>query len=256
MLRTILFFLWLLADLMMELPRRLRVLWLGKRGRWEARRRLIERTVLGWANGAMRRGGVRLTVQGRENLPPAGQNVIFVPNHQSFLDIPIVIAGLDKSFPLMAKHVMKRLPFIRGWMKTLECIIVKPGDVATQAAAMRKSRELLQMGESLVIFPEGRRSTCREMLPFQPAAFSLAAREGIPIVPVAIDGCHKNFDCNRWRIRKVDVRLTVLPMIKTEGMGPRARRALPVQVAQTIQAALDAPTQRCAEKAAPRGRAV
>jgi 1-acyl-sn-glycerol-3-phosphate acyltransferase len=239
MLRTLWFMLRLLVYLICLLPLRFKAWWLKRRHRLAERRSFVGAVARKCAGALLRNGGVTLTVTGRQNLPKEGRNVIYVVNHPSFMDIPVVLAGLGGIHPLMVKHVMKRIPFLKAWMMNLDCVFVKPGNLAMQAAALRRSRDLLQSGRSLIVFPEGKRSKNRRMLPFMPAAFSLACRTGTPLVPVAIDGCDRNFDCNGWRIRNTAVTLHILPPVETAPLPPAKRRALPGQVAGSIWAVLE-----------------
>ena len=73
-------------------------------------------------------GGVQLTVEGRERIPTGGP-VVFVGNHRSYFDIPLMLVALDKPHGLLAKKELSRIPLLSRWMKLLGCLYVERDDV-------------------------------------------------------------------------------------------------------------------------------
>lgn len=133
----------------------------------------------------------RLSVKGRGNIPSAGP-FILAPNHQSFLDGPIVASGLswqaldDCYFFATEEHVRSR------WRKYLahrcNVILMQRSNLKTSIQNMAR---VLRAGKSLVIFPEGRRTNTGEMGVFK-KTFAILARElQVPIVPVRITGAYE-----------------------------------------------------------------
>ncbi|HWE49200.1 MAG TPA: AMP-binding protein [Bryobacteraceae bacterium] len=148
-----------------------------------------------------------LKVEGRENLQGLRPPVIFAANHQSYLDVPAILYALPRKWryriaPAMAKEffaahfhpqghsVMDR--FTSGLNYFLAALVFNafplPQREAGTRVALRYAGELASDGYSIVIFPEGRRTDAGEIQPFQAGVGMLAARLGIPVVPVRLEG--------------------------------------------------------------------
>lgn len=112
---------------------------------------------------------------------------ILVANHQSMLDIPLLL-GLGRPVRVVARPGVFRIPGI-GWMARLSGHLeVDPSDAASAEHALHRAGELLAAGISVVVFPEGTRGEGAHLLPFHRGAFELALRTGAPVVPVVIAG--------------------------------------------------------------------
>jgi len=126
-------------------------------------------------------------IRGRENLPPKSQPVMFVANHQSFMDI-YSLFHLWRFFKFVSKTSNFLIPII-GWSMFLTGHIgLKRTDKRSQIAVLKECRMMLQQGCSLLFFPEGTRSKTGRMRTFKKGAFSIAAKEKVPVVPITIDG--------------------------------------------------------------------
>lgn len=132
--------------------------------------------------------GMRVTVHGRENLPPPGTPVVYMANHQSYMDIPVLFAFLPVQFRIIAKESLFRVPFM-GWHLTRAGNI--PINRSSRRDAMRsiaRAAERIREGTSVVVFPEGTRSRDGVLRPFKAGSFKLAVSAGVPIVPLSIVG--------------------------------------------------------------------
>jgi len=159
----------------------------------------------------------RLKISGRENIH-SGERYVIVGNHQSLSDILVVLAALPVHFKFMAKAELFRIPFL-GWHMTLARYIpLDRGKKESTRNAVKRSRELIRMGASLLLFPEGTRSMDGKMLPFKSGAFKIAAEEGISVLPVAIDGTGVAIRKKDWMLRRIlELRIHILPPVKPEG---------------------------------------
>jgi 1-acyl-sn-glycerol-3-phosphate acyltransferase len=158
----------------------------------------------------------RIRIAGRENLSPHGAHVV-VANHQSLADIPL-IAHLGLEAKWLAKAELFQIP-VFGWMMQMA------GDVAVERSDRRKAAQallqcarLLKQRLSIVFFPEGTRSTNGSILPFNDGPFQLAIREGVPVLPLVVEGTGSALPRQTWKFGGIqDIYLHVLPAVPTEG---------------------------------------
>ena len=182
-----------------------------------------------WARQMVGLAGGQVEVSGLENLPSGG-GVLFVSNHQSAFDIPLLIGYVPGLKGFVSKKENFRLPIVSVWMRLIGCIVIDRKNLRQSAAAIARGIANLKAGRSLVIFPEGTRSKSGLMNPFKEGSFKLATRSGASIVPVTIDGSYRLLEGNRNRIRPGRVRLTIHPPITAaESSAAGARLAGTVQ---------------------------
>ncbi len=130
----------------------------------------------------------RLTVNGREHLPKHGAYVL-APTHRSYLDTPFAGCVRWKRMRYMGKHTMWKNR-VWGWIfSALGAFPVQRGSADREA--LRRSVEVLQMGEPLVLFPEGERKSGPVVQPLFEGAVYIAIKAGVPIVPVGIGGSER-----------------------------------------------------------------
>jgi 1-acyl-sn-glycerol-3-phosphate acyltransferase len=124
-----------------------------------------------------------------EGEPPAraAHPFVAVSNHESLADI-LIIGTLPWEMKWMSKESIFRVPFLGWMMRMAGDVAVKRTSVKSRAEAYAKTREWIERGSSVMIFPEGTRSKTGEMLPFRSGAFRLAAETGRPIQPIAVSG--------------------------------------------------------------------
>ncbi len=121
----------------------------------------------------------------RERLPKGP--AVLVCNHQSMADI-VAVLGLFRPFKFVSKASLFRLPVV-GWaMSFARYVPVERGHPRSMAMMLETCRAWLRRGMPVLVFPEGTYSTAPQMLPFKRGAFVLAVEEGVPVVPVAIQG--------------------------------------------------------------------
>ena len=187
---------------------------------------IVKANIPRWSRGILRVTGARMTVEGQQNIP-AGP-CVFVGNHRSYYDIPLLLAGLDK------------IPLLNRWMKLLGCVFVKRDDIRASVKALNDATAIVESGRSFVIFPEGTRYKGEEggAGEFKAGAFRIAIKTGVPVVPVAISGARGLFEGHGLRATPGDIRVRILPAIQTAGMSKAEQKQLPDAVRQTILAQL------------------
>jgi 1-acyl-sn-glycerol-3-phosphate acyltransferase len=197
--------------------------------------RLFDRDPARYATGRMfRRLGAAMTrgtglwhveVEGEMPKDPRRPYVV-VSNHQSHADIPVV-SNLRWDMKWVAKAELFRVPFV-GWMMQMAGDIpVDRGDARSGVAVLAKAREVLSKRCSVMFCPEGTRSPDGLLRPFSDGPFRLAARAGVPILPLALDGTHDALPKHGWRFGPArTMRLAVLDPIETAGLTPAEQKGL------------------------------
>ncbi len=204
---------------------------------------LVDRTIVPlWATLVLRTAGVRFTVE-RAAAPPDGP-VVFVVNHRSHFDIPVLWLALGRPFRFVAKRELARIPFF-GWaLRLLGHVIVDRGDSAAARATMERAVARVRGGVSVLVFPEGTRGepsrfAHEPVAPFKKGGMILAIKAGVPIVPVAIAGTERILPKHATVIRPGTVRVTIGRPIPTTGLTEEDRTRLTDEVRAVIAALLD-----------------
>ena len=201
--------------------------------------RIVAENIPRWSRGVLNVTGVQLVVEGLENIPK-DTPCVFVGNHRSYYDIPLLLAGLDAPHGILAKEELGKIPLLNRWMKLLGCVFVKRDDVRASVKALNDATAIVQSGKSFIIFPEGTRYKGEEggAGEFKNGAFRIAVKTGVPVVPVAISGARALFEAHGNRAVPGPVHIRVLPPIRTAGMSKAEQKQLPDAVRQTILAQL------------------
>ncbi len=153
----------------------------------EERNLIIDKIATQWSGKLLELAGVDVTVVGAENIPK-DQTVLFVGNHQSNFDIPILLKYIQGNKGFIAKQELEKLPIINRWMTAIKCVFMNRENMRKSAIAINQGIKYLKNGTSIVVFPEGTRSRDGVPLEFKQGALKLATKSGVPIVPVTIKG--------------------------------------------------------------------
>ena len=208
-------------------------------GDTETVEQLVDRHIPRWSRGILKVTGVTLTVEGLENIPKEGP-CVFVGNHRSYFDIPLLLVALDAPHGILAKEELEKIPLLNRWMKLLGCVFVKRDDIRASVKALNDATAIVESGRSFVIFPEGTRYKGEEggAGEFKAGAFRIAIKTGAPVVPVAISGARGLFEGHGNRATPGSIYIRILPPIQTVGMSKAEQKQLPEAVRQTILAEL------------------
>ncbi|KAL1553795.1 branched-chain-amino-acid transaminase bat2, variant 3 [Salvia divinorum] len=132
----------------------------------------------------------KIEYEGLENLPQTDTPAMYVSNHQSFLDIHTLLT-LGISFKFISKTSIFLYPII-GWaMFLLGVIPLKRTDSRSQLECLKQCMSLIKKGASVFFFPEGTRSRDGKLGTFKKGAFTIAAKTGVPVVPITLIGTGK-----------------------------------------------------------------
>jgi 1-acyl-sn-glycerol-3-phosphate acyltransferase len=151
--------------------------------------------------------GVRVQVEGLDRVQP-GTTYIFVSNHQSIYDIPVLFASLPFQLRIIAKESLARFPVL-GWHLRRGGHLFVDRQHPDRAGILKRWRALVSEGLSLIIFAEGTRSADGRVARFKAGSFLLAIEAGLPVVPVAVIGTRAVMPKGRLRTEPADVGLVV-----------------------------------------------
>lgn len=150
---------------------------------------------------AFRMAGIRVEVEGRENIPPRTA-CIFMSNHVSNLDPPALLPRLPGRTSIFLKRTLMRIPVLGYAFKLGDLIPVdRDGRVESAQQSVAAARNAMAKGLHITAFVEGTRSRDGRMLPFKKGPFYLAMETGAPCVPVSIHGTEKMMGKGSLRIR-------------------------------------------------------
>jgi 1-acyl-sn-glycerol-3-phosphate acyltransferase len=140
----------------------------------------------------------RWQVKGRENIPAQGP-LLIVCNHLHVVDPPIIAVSVRLKTVLMAKEELFRHWFTRFFVQNFGSFPVRRRGADREA--LRQAEHWLKQGVSLIMFPEGKRSSSIQLQPAFHGSALLASRLGIPILPVGITGTEKLRKPTWWLCR-------------------------------------------------------
>ena len=168
-----------------------------------------------WSWLILKTSGVEVTVQGLERLDPS-RSYVFAANHQSIYDIPILFASIPFQLRIISKASLGRIPFMGWHLRRTGHVLVdrsKPG-----ASVVKKMARLAAAGHSLIVFPEGTRSTDGSVGRFKGGPFVIALQAGLPVVPLSLVGSRHVMFKGELMVRPGRVTLIVHDPIDTAGV--------------------------------------
>lgn len=209
---------------------------LEKEGKEQEVKDIIAPLVIDWAKYCVDVTGSQVEVVGLENVP-TDRNVVYIGNHQGIFDIPLLLGYIPYQKAFIAKIEILKIPMISDWMKLMKCVFIARKNPRQSIEAMHQGIENVKNGYSMVIFPEGTRSKGGPVKEFKPGSFKLAFQSGADVVPVTIDGTWKLYEEHN-KIKPANIKLTIHPAVKTEGLNKDELRDIPAQVQKIVESAL------------------
>lgn len=145
-----------------------------------------------WSKAIIKYSGLNIEVIGKENLP--NTTCLYVANHQSQLDIPLIMANIDEVAGAIAKKEVGSWPIVSSWMKEFDCVFIDRENTREGLKSILQGVENLKKGRSMLIFPEGTRSKSHKINEFKKGSMKLATKAKVPIVPITVDGAFKGLE--------------------------------------------------------------
>jgi 1-acyl-sn-glycerol-3-phosphate acyltransferase len=161
-----------------------------------------------------------LRVRGVEQLP--ARPCVLVSNHGSYVDGAMLVAALARPFAFVAKIELQRSVFTRVLLTRLGAVFVERFDLPASLAAADRWVGEVAAGRSLAVFPEGTFVARPGLLPFHLGAFLVAARAGVPVVPVTLRGQRRLLPDGSWWPRRAALEVEIHPPLGDSGGDPFA----------------------------------
>lgn len=200
----------------------------------------LYRTAMWLAWTGVRLSGVRVEVRGREHFD-AMRTYIYMCNHTSNLDPPIVVPLIPKRTSVLVKKELFRVPILGRAMRLGDLVPVDRANRDAAIASVERAAGVMDKGLNMTIFPEGTRSYDGKLLPFKKGPFYLAMETGFPVIPMTIVNSHE-----LWPKGKFSIKQGTVIVVFHEPIDPRRfadREALMDAVRAKIESAL-VPTTR------------
>ncbi|MFD2786525.1 lysophospholipid acyltransferase family protein [Hymenobacter rubripertinctus] len=208
--------------------------------KWPAGHRYLHALNRGWSHFFILMWGMPVETIGRANVLPAGRPAVYVANHSSLIDIPLLFRTLPGWLNVLGKSSLAKVP-LWGPIFGRAYLTVDRNSAVSRGRALVLARRVLAEGRAVIIFPEGQisRQAGRELEEFKDGAFQLAIAAGVPIVPITMPLNHRFLpDVGGLRVRYSPLAIIVHAPIATTGLTAADAPALRRQAQATIASAL------------------
>jgi 1-acyl-sn-glycerol-3-phosphate acyltransferase len=189
------------------------------RGDWTRRLARVWAQLILW--GAL----IRVKIEGAERVPRDGP-VVYMANHESWLDIPLLLVAIPGQVRFLAKSSLFSIPFL-GWaMRAMGFIPVDRENRRTAIKSFEAAAARIRAGRSVLVFPEETRTEDGSLRPFQRGGFLIALKAGLPIVPVGLDGARRSMAKFSYVVRPGKIVVRFGDPIPTAGRAVSDKTAL------------------------------
>ncbi len=179
--------------------------------------RLQHNVAVAWARMLLRICMIKVDVIGAEKLDP-NQVYVFVSNHFSLVDTPLMFGSMPRPFRILARHGLWKVPFLGWHLNRAGHVPVERENPRAAARSLIHAADKIKEGFSLLIFPEGGRTRQPTMRSFKSGAARIAIQAGCPIVPMAIVGTRKILPPSSAHLHPGRAELRIGDPIPTSGM--------------------------------------
>lgn len=152
----------------------------------------LQKAAYTWSKFTIDMIGIDLDIQGFENIPK--EACVFIGNHSSILDIPILLYSTDKNLGFISKKEILKIPILGFWLKNSKCVSLDRDNPRSAITSINQAAKNIQEGTSMAIFPEGTRNKEGKVGEFKKGSLKLATKSKAPIVPVSIDRASRAFE--------------------------------------------------------------
>ena len=173
-----------------------------------------------WSQMILWTVGAKVQVEGLEKIDISKPQV-YVVNHLSAFDIPVLYTHLPFQFRILAKKELFRYPFMGWHLRRSGQIPVVLENPKASVRSLNLAVASIRKGNSLVIFPEGGRSPNGQLQPFMGGAFYAAVKAQVDVVPIVLVGTYEMLKMNSYHIKPGPVQMVVGSPISTVGMSTR-----------------------------------
>jgi 1-acyl-sn-glycerol-3-phosphate acyltransferase len=182
---------------------------------WDKSGRVQHAIARNWGRIIVFLSGARLTRLNADRLD--GRVGVYVANHLSYMDTPVIFSALPFQFRIVARHDLFRLPFIGWHLRRSGQVPVNVSNPRASVSSLGGAVKTLRAGMPLFIFPEGGRSASGHLSSFMNGPAFMAIRTGLPIIPMALIGTYELLPMHSMEFHPVPVTLVVGEPIETTG---------------------------------------
>jgi 1-acyl-sn-glycerol-3-phosphate acyltransferase len=191
-----------------------------------------------WAKTLLWASGIRVAVEGLEHIDPSG-SYIFMSNHTSYIDTPVVLANISVQFRFLAKSGLFQIPFLGTHLSRAGHIPVPREDPRAAVRTLQLAAETVQKKKtSLLVFPEGGRSEDGDLAAFKEGGAYIAIRAGVPMVPLVLIGGAGVLPYGGGVVQSGQITMRILPPIETAQLTLKDRGAVTERVRNLLLAEL------------------
>ena len=196
-----------------------------------------------WGRVLLLASGVHVQLEGIEHIDP-NSSYIFMSNHTSYMDTPVVLANISVQFRFLAKRGLFQIPLLGTHLRRAGHIPVPREDPRAAVKTLQLAAETIQQKKiSLLVFPEGGRSRDGVLRPFKEGGAYIAIRAGVPIVPLVLTGGRHVLPYGGGIVKSGTIVMRILPPIETTGLSLKDRGALTDKVRTLLLAELNSSQQ-------------
>lgn len=204
----------------------------ARKGRWF---RIVSKT---YSRISLSFFGIRVAMRGRERVDPS-KPYVFMSNHVSHADSPALALTIPHPLHWVFKKELGKIP-VFGWvLRSGGQVMVDRSSPERARAALAEALAGLSGSNSILIYPEGRRSRDGKLQPFKKGGFWMALEAGLPIAPVRVSGSRDVVAADTLRVRPGTITVEILPPIETAG---KTAADIPALMKQVRAAMLSGPS--------------
>ena len=193
-----------------------------------------------WGQTILLISRVHVRVIGLSNIQP-DKSYIYMANHQSNFDIPVLLGYLPVQFRWLAKAELFRIPVFGRAMLGAGYVKIDRFNQKSAFESISTAARRLKDGVSVMIFPEGTRSRDGSIRKFKKGGFFMAIESGVPIIPVILRGTWPIMAKSSLRINRGDVEMEIAEPIDTTGYSMETKQELMEAVRTVIRQKFDKP---------------
>jgi 1-acyl-sn-glycerol-3-phosphate acyltransferase len=192
-----------------------------------------------WARSLLLVSGVRVKIEGLDKIAPGG-SYVFVSNHLSYMDTPVVLANIPVQFRFLAKSGLFQIPLLGTHLARAGHIPVPRDNARAAVKTMTTAAQIIrERGISLLIFPEGGRSHDGRLDEFKEGAAYIAIRAGVPLVPIALKGTREILPYGSGHVRAGSVIMRIGEPVPTAEAQLRDREQITAKLRERIASLLE-----------------
>ncbi len=186
-----------------------------------------------WGRSILIVSRIKVSVKGLSNIDPS-KSYIYMSNHQSNFDIPVLLGYLKVQFRWLAKMELFKIPIFGHAMRKAGYISIDRNNRESAFESLKTAARKIKSGVSVLIFPEGTRSRDGKIRSFKKGGFVMAVDSGVPIVPIVLTGTSSIMTKGSFRINPGKVSMTIHQPIQTSVYTRETKEALMERVQRVI----------------------